>query len=77
MLEQTLKKNADFVNKTAPANRFKEMKAFNSICRSYKLGKEDEYIIKLCNERIKIYVYNDNTSQRTRYWRILSDVLSL
>lgn len=75
MLEQTLKKNADFVTKTAPSNKFKEMKAFNSVCKSYKLGKEDEYVIKLCNERIKIYVYNDNTSERIRQYLVLCDTV--
>ena len=75
LIDRTLYKNVEFVTKTVPASKLKEMKAFNSVCRGYRLGKEDEYIPRLCNERIKIYVYNDNTSERTRQCLMLCDAV--
>lgn len=74
-IKSALLKNVDFVTKIASTSKLKEMKMFNNICKGYKLGKEDEYIIKLCNERIRIYTNNDNTLEKIRQCLVLCDTV--
>lgn len=74
-IKSVLAKNVDFVTKIASTSKLKEMKMFNNVCKGYKLGKEDEYIVKLCNERVRVYMNNDNTLEKIRQCLVLCDTV--
>ena len=74
-ISETLKKNAAFVRGIPKVNKMKELKMFCNMCSGYKIGKEDEYILKLCNERVRIYMRNDNTTDKIRQCLMLCDTV--
>lgn len=65
-IENRLRYNLLMFSDIVNQNDGRELKTFMKYCRNYHLGKEDQTIINLCNERVNIYIDNDNTTQRIR-----------
>ena len=74
-VKDVLLQNAEFITKTASTINIKEMNTFNKICKGYRIGREYDCITKLCNERIRIYINNDNTQEKIRQCLMLCDTV--